>query len=43
MNKAAAATTAGARRHRKASAIQRRLNMREEEARDGPVYGAGLH
>jgi len=43
MNKADAATTAGARRHRKASAIQRRLNMREEEARDGPVYGAGLH
>ncbi len=43
MSKADAATTVTARKHRKASAIQRRMNIREEDARDGHVYGAGLH
>ena len=42
MNRADAAATANARRLRKEYAVQRRLNIREEDARDGPVYGAGI-
>ena len=36
------AATANARRLRKEDAVRRRLNKREEDARNGPVYGAGL-
>ena len=42
MNRADAAATANARRLRKEYAVQRRLNIREEDARDGPMYGAGI-
>ena len=42
MNHADAAATANARRLLKEYAVQRCLNIREEDARDGPVYGAGI-
>ena len=43
ISQADAAATADARERRKDYATQRRLNAREEDARDGQVYGAGLH
>ena len=42
MNPADAADTTNGRRPRKEYAVQRRLNIREEYVRDGPVYGAGI-
>ena len=38
-----AAASADARERRKAYALQRRINAREEDARDCGAYGAGLH
>lgn len=43
MSQADAASTADSRFRRKDYATQRRLNFRVEDARDGEVYGAGLH
>ena len=43
ISQADAAATADACERRKDYATQRRLNARDEDARDGQAYGAGLH